>query len=311
MFRRIISTASIFVGAIVGAGFATGKEISVYFGKGSIAVPIIAGVMLGVFCFVFMLLGRGTDDVLERLFGRCSYAARVVIVIANFVIFATMIAGAELIFCECFGVRGIGIVSGIAAIVFVGRGTRLLSIASILLVPVIVGVTLYFALSKEEVTLAGELLIIQPIAYAAMNVLTGGYLVAGYSREASVKECLLTSILVGIICCVLLVAVYIVVRDYAATPMPLFYYAQQLKATIPAALLIFAAIFTTMITSLKVVSGGCYTVGGVATAIALLVSIAGFGNLVTYCYPVIGYIGCGLVGWGVLKVESGKLKVES
>ncbi len=300
MIRRIIGTSAVFIGAIVGAGFATGKEICVYFADCSVLAPILASIFLGLFCCVFMLLGRRSDNILFTLFFKAEFAAKIIVVISNFIIFATMIAGAELIFRDCFFVKGIGILSGILAIFFIGRGGRALSIINTILVPIIIAVLIYFVLSNKHLSPSGGVCILPPLAYASMNLLTGGYLVAGYAKEASIKQCLLTSLVVTVVSAVLLVAVYLTAQKYASYPMPLYEYAKGIGGAIGAGIMIFAAIFTTMTASLRVVSDGCYSIGVAATALAFIVSLFGFSNLVTYAYPVIGYIGVAFTIWAVI-----------
>lgn len=38
-----LKCAAVFIGTVIGAGFATGQEVLLYFGKSSIAVPIFRG----------------------------------------------------------------------------------------------------------------------------------------------------------------------------------------------------------------------------------------------------------------------------
>ena len=55
---KTFRTAMLYVGAVIGAGFATGKEIVTFFGGKGIVSAIIAGLLLGVFCSVFLLCGK-------------------------------------------------------------------------------------------------------------------------------------------------------------------------------------------------------------------------------------------------------------
>ncbi len=309
MVRNVIKITAVYIASVVGAGFATGKEIGVFFGNYSVAVPIVAGMAMGAFALVFMLLGRGTEDVITSIFGRCGYAIKAIVVLVNFVIFATMIAGAELIFRECYAIRGIGVISGICAIPLVGKNGKALSAISTVCLPIVVVITVFFAITHGSNDAMGSFRLIPPIAYAGMNILTGGYLIAGYTKEASIKQCILTAIIIAIICSILLVCVYMVARDYANTPMPIYSYASQRGYTVLSGVMILVAIFSTMATSLKVVSAGCYINACIATAFALLLALVGFDNLVTYCYPVIGYVGMGFCACAVCAIAH-KVKSE-
>lgn len=44
-----LKCAAVFIGTVIGAGFATGQEVLLYFGRSSIAVPIFSGILLGLF----------------------------------------------------------------------------------------------------------------------------------------------------------------------------------------------------------------------------------------------------------------------
>ena len=52
--KKVIKAVALFIGTVVGAGLASGKEIAVYFNGLNPLTTIFSGVFLGFFCSLFM-----------------------------------------------------------------------------------------------------------------------------------------------------------------------------------------------------------------------------------------------------------------
>lgn len=297
----VFSTVAIFIGSVVGAGFASGREIALYFGSQSVAAPIVAGLVIGFLCYVFLEVGRLTDGkVLQSMFGRFRTVAEWLLRLSNFAVYAAMIAGSEFIVATVFGVRGGGVVSGILCMACISFKRGLAAVNAVLtpLIIVLVGVLVF----KAEDFGAGEgYFFWSPLSYASMNLATGGYLISRYGVKASSAKNAVVGALTAATATALLVAVYFIVREYPLAEMPLFVFAERRGLAILSGVLIYAAIFTTMTSCLAAtVENGGFVGAAFATSAAFLIAIFGFATLVNAVYPIIGALGIGFTAWSVI-----------
>ena len=71
---RCLQVCFIYIGAIIGAGFATGREIMLYFGGSGMFSGIVAGVLMGALCGAFLLAAKS----FKRLTGSDRKALRAI-----------------------------------------------------------------------------------------------------------------------------------------------------------------------------------------------------------------------------------------
>ena len=286
-----LAVAATFVGAIVGAGFASGREIALYFAETSILTPLLSGVLLGVFCYLFSEIGRVTGGNAALLSPRLSKPLRFVIRGENAVTYCAMIAGGEEILYGLFNIHGGGIFSGILALFLVLWGADKIKWSNLFIVPAIIVMVFVLFFTNSTFPTGRKISALSAFSYCAMNVMGGGYLISTYSGDFSKKDSVLTSILSGVIITALLVAVYCVVCVEPDAVMPLLAAAEETGLSVVANIVAYLAIFTTLTGSLSIASGNKPTVAALLTAGALVVATFGFRSLVDKAYPVLGAIG--------------------
>ena len=88
-----IKVTSLFIGAIVGAGFATGREVILYFGEGGYLTPVAAGLMMGVMSAVFLLAGKYSSS--GRLWSAFNKAVDFLVSVAMVITYAVMCSALE------------------------------------------------------------------------------------------------------------------------------------------------------------------------------------------------------------------------
>ncbi|MDR2090939.1 MAG: hypothetical protein LBP62_04730 [Clostridiales bacterium] len=221
------------------------------------------------------------------------YAAvlRTAFLISSFITLAAMTAGAEKVFGASFGVKYIGIVSLIPA-VLLGflNAEKLKSVFSVLIFAVVCLIAVLFF---ESGTGAGDsgLNFLKSVSYASMNVFLGGYLIAK-KADASKKEIVLTGVFSAVILTALLVMIYNI-NFGGSGDMPVISAAAAAGYEKAAAVIVFAAIISTMISTAKTLLnfaekryGAVVSAVGTVAA-AFFVSLAGFKNIVGYAYPAI------------------------
>ena len=106
---KIFSAVFAVVGCVVGIGFVSGKELSVFF-ESSNALFVSLSFFVLFFCvtLLFFLLGKktGADDVLQldkKLFGKWGFAFDFVFVVTCFLTCAVMLAGVQGLWVKTVG----------------------------------------------------------------------------------------------------------------------------------------------------------------------------------------------------------------
>ncbi len=100
MVRDAVCVWAVFVGSVIGAGFASGAETVTFFavyGTAGLVGALIAGAVLAVLGARLMLIARkaeGRDDVLRLLFGRASPVMRAMLGIFWLTMLSVMLSGA-------------------------------------------------------------------------------------------------------------------------------------------------------------------------------------------------------------------------
>lgn len=292
---RAFFCSAAFIGSIVGAGFASGREVALYFGDYGIWTPVTAAVFFGLFCYVFLRLGAIREDVVYTVFGNFSQVAEGFVRIANFAVLTAMIAGAEYVVYRIFGIGGGGLLLAALSLgATLTRRTGIITAITGSLIPVLVVIVVIFLTRLDTLKTDGDYSLTSPLTYASMNLVTGGYLVSRLGKNLPRRTAVLSGVITTVILGLLLIAVYFIVRDYSLCDMPLVEFAFDNDLGLLTGVFAVISIFTSMTSSLKVVRGDSAILGAVAVAVALLLSAFRFENIVNYAYPLIGVAGIGM-----------------
>lgn len=292
---RAFFCSAAFIGSIVGAGFASGREVALYFGDYGIWTPVTAAVFFGLFCYVFLRLGAIREDVVYTVFGNFSQVAEGFVRIANFAVLTAMIAGAEYVVYRIFGIGGGGLfLAALSLGATLTRRTGIITAITGSLIPVLVVIVVIFLTRLDTLKTDGDYSFTSPLTYASMNLVTGGYLVSRLGKNLPRRTAVLSGVNTTVISGLLLIAVYFIVRDYSLCDMPLVEFAFDNDLGLLTGVFAVISIFTSMTSSLKVVRGDSAILGAVAVAVALLLSAFRFENIVNYVYPLIGVAGIGM-----------------
>jgi uncharacterized membrane protein YkvI len=302
-FGAALKLSMTYVGTLIGAGFASGREIALFFGSGNIFNVIIAGLLLGFFAYVFLELGRTTTtDITRELFPKTYRVFDVFVSGVNLVIFCAMLAGAELAVRALLNLNGGGLITGLVAVAIVGTNMEGLKIFNVLTTPLIIIFVVTLFILSPDISFAGEVNIVSPLLYSAFNVLTGGFLIARMGKGISKGISVATAAIITVILTFLLCVVYLLVKNYMTADMPIVQIASALRIGKIASVVIFVAILGTMAGTLAVASRGNTRHAVVITAIGFVVSLLGFSNIVNITYPVIGIFGIFLSLFATLKL---------
>lgn len=298
-----IKVASVYIGAIVGAGFATGKEIILFFGDGGYIAPLVTGVLMGAFCPVFLYVGRVAarlrrDGVLSgKVFNAAKIAFILILELCMLLTMTTMIGGMQKLFGDRPQDKIAGFVLAAMCVGLSSLGASAVRRINLALVPVLflLLATLYFKSSGQ--TQAMPFNILKSVNYLSMNMLLGGCLAVKDGERASNTD----MAVIGAICAgvlgTMMFFVYSAASDYPMSEMPIYSLCQAKGIGAVGAVAVGIAILTTLAGAAKSLGDGIYAVlpsrAGV-TSVLLLLTLASYGwefaSAVSLFYPFIAAV---------------------
>lgn len=344
---NIINVALMFVGAIMGAGFASGREIWQFFGvfgaKGKIGV-LLVGVL-------FIILGTMTAYIARKLdtneMGRIilpgnnkkiSNAISWFMAIILFTVLINMTAACGAMLNQLFGINRLigGVLIAVLVVVTVLGEFQRISKVFRFIMPVlfaaVVAVSIIVIISFEETAIDSKLLSPSPIAgnwvlasclYISYNILAMIPIVATASVNAkSEKTAIMGSGLGGVFLGILaFVIVSELQRDMLfaqEADMPMLAYSTRVSGPVGLiySVILFAAIYSSATSNFygfttKIKEGpnkGRLVIA--AAALAFLLGLVGFKNVVAYMFPIEGYLGFAIIAMIMMNYFSVKKKTK-
>ena len=134
-YIEVFKIVALFIGTVIGAGFATGKEIVVFFGEQSSVTPFLAGITLGGFCGLFLYMSNSAPEIGLFKEGK---NGELVLTICAFFSYVAMYSGAEYLLQSIFHVKGIGYISCIISMIFTYMGVEKIKWFNLLVIPILV-----------------------------------------------------------------------------------------------------------------------------------------------------------------------------
>lgn len=290
-----VKVSCLFIGAVVGAGFATGREVILFFGNSGSLTPLIAGLLMGCASGVFLFVGKfAPSGGIWRLLARIT---DFLVFCAMVITFAVMCSAAEQLFFDAFGVSLVGLACGIVCAIassFEMKFIKNISFALVVALTVSIAV-MYFMCDKVH---RQDIDLFSAFKYCGMNMLTGGCLIKDEGKRMKNGEIFLSSLITAVICALLLVMVYAVASVNAEFDMPVYEFALKNHAAALGGILIVAAILSTLLGAGR---AACTYMEGFFSSSAMpvifLCSIAAIGYSMDFSaavdtyYPVIGVFG--------------------
>lgn len=290
-----VKVSCLFIGAVVGAGFATGREVILFFGNSGSLTPLIAGLLMGCASGVFLFVGKfAPSGGIWRLLARIT---DFLVFCAMVITFAVMCSAAEQLFSDAFGISLVGLACGLICAIassFEMKFIKNISFALVAALTVSIAV-MYFMCDKVH---RQDIDLFSAFKYCGMNMLTGGCLIKDEGKRMKNGEIFLSSLITAVICALLLVMVYAVARVNAECDMPVYEFAMNNHAAALGGILIVAAILSTLLGAGR---AACTYMEGFFSSTAMpvifLCSIAVIGYSMDFSaavdtyYPVIGVFG--------------------
>ena len=292
--KKSIAVAFGFVGTVIGAGFASGKEILLYFSGANAFTPLLAGVILGLLAYLFCEMSRAEGGI-YAYFGKSKKVLLFLITAANVLVFCTTTAACEEVVFALFGIHG-GAVLTVAltlATLFVHK--KAMGAISFLCVIAIL-IMLFAVFFKTDITAPqGRFSPLSSATYAGMNMLTGGFFIAASVKGFSQKQSVLVAVISGLILSTLLVVVFLLCLDKENELFPMMSAAEQVGLGTFGLVILYVSMYTTCNGTCFVSAGGDVKKALLVATLALGISCFGFEKLIAAFYPVIGAVGCGVI----------------
>lgn len=298
-----LRVAGVFVGAIVGAGFATGREIILFFGNGGFVAPVLTGVATGFCSSLFLYVGK----ILSRLekrgalsgkgFGAAKVALLVIVELCMLLTMTTMIGGMQRLFGSDVKDRLAGFAVAALCVGLSSLGAAATARINLALVPVLFVLlcVLFFKSTKTVAPFpidAGKC-----VGYMSMNLLLGGCVVIGDGEKATAKDALK----IGAACAAFLgtamLFVYCAASDYPLSDMPVYSLCAAEGLGAVGSLTVGVAILTTLSGAAKSLGDGLCRIlpsrQGVTVCLLILALASygwNFGEAVDVFYPFIAAV---------------------
>lgn len=284
--------AFFFIGAMIGAGFSSGSELMVFFGESGIVGVLISAVFIGLLVFFFQYM-----SVVFNNYPRVKKVVDWLMVLSSIISFMAMTAGANEVIMDTFRVNNIGVVSALAVSVMCLFSMRLLKNVNAVVVPLIVVLMILIIVKTDSLPLPTGFNIFRSASYAAMNVLLGGYLLSTECTQKKTKDKIFITVIITVVVAAMMVIVYLISQEAKFSDMPVFEVARRYEMATISGIIIYLAIFSTLIGAGKVIFDNLsdFTKSKWVALISLIIisligRSVGFGFMVRTFYPITGYL---------------------
>lgn len=316
-----LKCAAVFIGTVIGAGFATGQEVLLYFGRSSIAVPIFSGILLGLFNAYFLAIGAKFNDRINEhmLQNKAKVLYDVCMFICAYITFIAMFSGVETLFVKIFDIKYTSVAWVVAAGFIAANGLRFMKGLNSVAVPVILLLTIVIFAYSDKEKASGAYNFFNGITYAAMNVMLSMGVMIRLGKTATKKTIWASGCATAVVMATMLALITLVVKK-SCGEMPVYAAADKVGLKYAAGAVILLSVFTTMVSALETAAEIIApdekkkTTGVIFVTLLSLPfqALFSFEDIVDYYYPVVSGMGILIVivlsVFVIFKKRDGKIK---
>ena len=300
------------IGTVIGSGFISGKEVVVFFSRfGWWSFPcIILTFFLFFFMFNFLLnlkenafakiekskLSFCLNLILCSIFSASMFAGSIDMIKGNGKVVTIIFVVVLIIFCARVSKRGI---SSLNKLNFV-----LVPIMTIILIVVLTYLLCQGGQIQIKTTAMAPMSIIYTLLYVVLNSANGCVLIANLGKKLSLKQKTRVAFLSALVLCVILTIINIVLLfkpTVLAEEMPLLeLFSGPLRQVLSFAIMIgcvttlFSLIFS-LSSSMRGLCKNEYLIFFISVVLPFVLSLLGFGFIVSYLYPIASVVGAVLL----------------
>lgn len=324
MIRKSFAVAMLIIGTIIGAGFASGREIISFFGSGiSVLIAFLCGGAIFALCALFLWLGsvtkaKNVSELNVKLIGRLHVIPDCFLLLNSLIVLGGMLAGMNSLGNMFIKASPLfSIIGGILCIFVVHKGIKGLLRCNNIVVPLIIimlflvcGISIFTGGIDVSLGIFKISALPTVAIYVSMNMMLASTVLTTLGNMKK-KEILLSSAIAAIIMTVLILVLILSLNSYGnlAADMPVLEMAKAINPVLYGliAIIIAVSIFTTMLTAM---SGLCAWFGNilgrglycpiVVFLAGMIVSYLGFMKVVALLYPLIGLLGLFYIVLGII-----------
>lgn len=293
--KEVFKIAFLYLGAMVGAGFASGNEVKLYFGSTDFLTIVLSSSLSGLGCFLFLYLGktvkfgRKTRRVLSFVFAVCGMISS-----------GIMLSGLN----ELVGSGSAAIVTALICIVVVSLFSDGAAKYCFYAVPLILIILLVVFANVPHGRIDGSFSFYSALSYAAMNVFYEFGLMYENGGALSVKEAAFVGGVVSMVT-LLLLSVMRILTVNVDSSLPFVEKALSCGFEISSYVMMFLAVSSTVVGCFSLAEKYFYSIfpksisALIVSGITLTVSTFGFSETVNKVYPIIGILGMSLIAYSI------------
>ena len=322
---QVVKVFSIFFGTVIGAGFASGREIYVYFARFGI-YGLVMSILVGLYFFylgyIFLQLGSKTkantiSDFLKAIFGKFDKIAEIIIIFSYIIVLSAMFAGFDslqkILFSNQKLFPFIAIISAVLCSFVVLGGLKNISKINFAIIPLLVifmFTIFFFALINCEQNLdylyefdvSFTIPLFCSFIFICSNMFLTGFILLKTGNETNKKVNLIASFLTGFIIGLLeFLACLAILKNPTCIQydMPFMFLAQKISDgfVLLSVIILWFAIFTTAVATLYTVSWWLnsyikdrYICSCVTCFVSFALSRVGFSAIIGILYPLTGFM---------------------
>ncbi|MDD3831291.1 MAG: hypothetical protein PHW00_01385 [Clostridia bacterium] len=310
----VLGAICVIIGGVIGVGFATGKEILLFFhGANAYVIGCTIFVLLASLTFLFLYCARtycvfNTRQLFGRLFGKFYFLPDWLLIFSYYALMSTMLAGANLCLCGLFNMSDRLPVFSLATAVICGwvltHNMNGLKALNIIIVPFIIIFVLFVTFMGEYAQ--GVITVKNTFSYSCFNVFMMCGILLPLAQDMSIKQCLISAIVSAFILSLLLTLILIAINNdyYANLSMPLIYLAKEKNHTlfVMSSIVLYLAIVTTLVANAFPLIDRVYAMTDskflsvfIVMSCGLVTSLFGFERIVDTLYPFMAQLGTAII----------------
>ncbi len=308
---KIFSVAMLIIGTIIGAGFASGREIVAFFGTTPAPlVALVCAALVFVMCLVFLFVGQKAeaDDigtVNKKLAGKFDVVLNIFLLFNSVISLSAMLAGFDSLFGSIYPLKPLySVLFGAVSVLVVTKGLKGLLRCNAVLVPalilIIAAVTLTNVNSPSFSSFTAKTAY-RSFTYISMNMMLAAAVlttVHGLTKKQIIAASAVTAVIVGALLMMFMLALGS--SSAGETDMPIITMSKETGRLMYGLSVscVAVGIFTTMLTAhislSEWVNSFCANrlfSAVVSVIFCLALSFIGFRTVVDTLYPVLGVLG--------------------
>ena len=282
---------AVLVATLVGAGYATGREISQYFGAAGGATIVCTAVLIAAFSMAFLYVGAAGGTWHGRLYTAYRVTLSVLAVIS----------------CGVMVAAGKALLSGrwtavllLAAGVSMCLQDRVFHLSNVCTVPILIVLVVVVAVAAPDLAMGSAFLPLSAANYAGMNLLLEGELLRKEGMGMRPRAILFAGAGITVCMSLLLLAMHRIVGASAST-LPFAEVCAALGKGYAATGVILLSILSSIAGGMRITLDvwsrrmSMALSGLLALLTALMVALIPFADLVRVVYPIMGWMGVAVV----------------